>query len=301
MRSRGRPSPSRCPRTRRRAGKVTPRSGRDPLPPPWGQSRVRGHPRAAPPCPGVWGGVPHLLPMDRRLLPFSLRLLLEDARRRVTLGGREQNWQGVGCPDGHDPPFRGRRAPSITFRGSTSLLPCIPPSFCLSRHLSTYSSILPLHLPIPSSIPPCIPPSPLHPSLHPSISPLPRIPPPSPPTPALGLTPNPRTSSVFSYRVPRWGWPARGGSCPGCRLQEEEDGDVTHCPSHGCWGLPGSLRAPQPGGGGSGGGGGCSPSLCRWGQASRRAKPGELSELWQDLGEGVPASPSWDEALVRGR
>lgn len=35
--------------------------------------------------PGGWG-VPHLLPMDRRLLLFSLRLFTEDARRRVTLG-----------------------------------------------------------------------------------------------------------------------------------------------------------------------------------------------------------------------
>lgn len=30
-------------------------------------------------------GTSHLLPMDRRLLPFSFRLLLVDARRRVTL------------------------------------------------------------------------------------------------------------------------------------------------------------------------------------------------------------------------
>lgn len=32
-------------------------------------------------------GTSHLLPMDRRLLPFSFRLLLVDARRRVTLEG----------------------------------------------------------------------------------------------------------------------------------------------------------------------------------------------------------------------
>lgn len=65
------------------------------------------------------------------------------------------------------------------------------------------------------------------------------------------------------------------------------------------------MPPPPPilGGGVEEGGSGAwvSPSLCRWGRASRRAKPGELSELWQDLGEGVPASPSWDEASVRGR
>lgn len=38
-------------------------------------------------CPqAVPRAVPHLLPMDRRLLLFSLRLFPEDARRRVTLG-----------------------------------------------------------------------------------------------------------------------------------------------------------------------------------------------------------------------
>ena len=32
-------------------------------------------------------GTSHLLPMDRRVLPFSFRLLLVDARRKVTLWG----------------------------------------------------------------------------------------------------------------------------------------------------------------------------------------------------------------------
>lgn len=31
-------------------------------------------------------GTTYLLPMDRRLLPLSFRLLLVDARRKVTLG-----------------------------------------------------------------------------------------------------------------------------------------------------------------------------------------------------------------------
>lgn len=41
-------------------------------------------------------GTSYLLPMDRRLLPFSFRLLLVDARRKVTLwggqGGVGQCW-----------------------------------------------------------------------------------------------------------------------------------------------------------------------------------------------------------------
>lgn len=39
-------------------------------------------------------GTSYLLPMDRRLLPFSFRLLLVDARRKVTLWGGGQG--GVG-------------------------------------------------------------------------------------------------------------------------------------------------------------------------------------------------------------
>lgn len=92
MQSQGRLSPGHRLRTRRMAGRVTPRGGRDLLIPPWGQSCVRV-PRPSPVLHGAWqspprGGGPDLLPMDRRLLPFSLRLLLEDARRRVTLCGR---------------------------------------------------------------------------------------------------------------------------------------------------------------------------------------------------------------------
>lgn len=42
-------------------------------------------------------GTTYLLPMDRRLLPLSFRLLLVDARRKVTLRGGKR---GVGqcCP-----------------------------------------------------------------------------------------------------------------------------------------------------------------------------------------------------------
>jgi hypothetical protein len=37
-------------------------------------------------------GTSHLLPMDRRLLPFSFRLLPVDARRRVTLRRGQGEW-----------------------------------------------------------------------------------------------------------------------------------------------------------------------------------------------------------------
>ena len=42
-------------------------------------------------------GTSYLLPMDRRLLPFSFRLLLVDARRKVTLW-RGQGGVGQCCP-----------------------------------------------------------------------------------------------------------------------------------------------------------------------------------------------------------
>ena len=42
-------------------------------------------------------GTSHLLPMDRRLLPFSFRLLLVDARRKVTLWGGQRGVQQC-CP-----------------------------------------------------------------------------------------------------------------------------------------------------------------------------------------------------------
>lgn len=42
-------------------------------------------------------GTSYLLPMDRRLLPFSFRLLLVDARRKVTLWGG-QGGVGQCCP-----------------------------------------------------------------------------------------------------------------------------------------------------------------------------------------------------------
>lgn len=37
-------------------------------------------------------GTSYLLPMDRRLLPLSFRLLLVDARRKVTLWGKKGEW-----------------------------------------------------------------------------------------------------------------------------------------------------------------------------------------------------------------
>lgn len=41
-------------------------------------------------------GTSYLLPMDRRLLPFSFRLLLVDARRKVTLwGGGKGEWDSA--------------------------------------------------------------------------------------------------------------------------------------------------------------------------------------------------------------
>lgn len=78
------------------------RNGEPPvLPDPSTDSLWRKHP-ACRGCPGKDGkhgqvpwagavGIPHLLPMDRRLLPFSFRLLPVDALRRVTLEGGRQD------------------------------------------------------------------------------------------------------------------------------------------------------------------------------------------------------------------
>lgn len=59
--------------------------------------------RGGPGHTGSWGGscgwaavgTSHLLPMDRRLLPFSFRLLPVDARRRVTLWGGSRKWSSA--------------------------------------------------------------------------------------------------------------------------------------------------------------------------------------------------------------
>lgn len=65
-------------------------------------------------------GASYLLPMDRRLLPFSFRLLLVEARRKVTLwGGRG----GVGqcCPLCYPHPQAFVLGPSSTHPRSRNL------------------------------------------------------------------------------------------------------------------------------------------------------------------------------------
>lgn len=249
MRSRGSPSPSRRPRTRRRAGTGTPRGGRDPLPPPCGQSGVRAQDPPGTPPPGAPSPAAHGQAVAA-LLPPAL------AGGRPAQGHPGGGSVRSGGPDGRAPPrlpapSSHPQRPLSTFRASSST-----PA---SHRLST-----------PAGISPSLPPSVRSPiALH---SPLP------------GLTPNPGTSSAFSCPAPRWGWPAPGGSCPGCHLQDQDGGSPPAPHGRGAAAVPAGSR-------------GVSPSLCRWG----RAKLGELSELGQDLGEGGPASPSWHQASVRGR
>lgn len=200
--------------------------------------------------------------MDRRLLLFSRRLLLEDARRRVTLGrGRDELGVLMAVP-----PRPAPASPPATLREPRA--PSEDPPASLHPSASPSLPASPVSPSIFAGIPP---------SVHPPPHPPPSVHPPIPLPPKLGLTPNPGTFSAFSCPAPRWGWRARGGSCPGCHLRDRE----------------GSPLPRSPGARGSG----VSPSLCRWGWA----KPGELSELGQDLGEGGPANPSWHQASVRGR
>lgn len=124
-----------------------------------------------PPCPGV----PHLLPMERRLLPFSFRLLLEDARRRVTLregtglaGSGVPPWR---CPHGCAPPAPPPSTETPLHHLQRIPPPRILPSLEASLQLFLHLSITPLHAPIPPRIPPSLPASPLHPPVHPFIPP----------------------------------------------------------------------------------------------------------------------------------